>query len=330
VRRLAYAAAAVSAAALLACGGTEVLTSPKAKDIQPPPRDLPALPRSFEMTARRVEHVKLRIYNTGQVKTRGSFVSSIKSFASKVTLDVPAFLIKHPKKGLVLFDTGLSPLMETDPGKAMGRFNHFFVPFEAKNGQTLLAQLKRDGLDPADVRYVVISHAHLDHTGLIDGFPNAEVVVDRREWEAQRAKQSKKFDEHEIDPVQLERKLKLRLIDFSAAPQYGSFDHGVDLLGDGTVVLLELTGHTAGNMGAWINLDSGPVVLTGDASWILDNHQDLALPIKGHIFDLDRYWRRLYELRAAQEALPQLVIYPGHDLLPLKLQPRDDVSLAPF
>jgi hypothetical protein len=27
--------------------------------------------------------------------------------------------------------------------------------------------------------------------------------------------------------------------------------------------------------------------------------------------------------------LPQLVIFPGHDLMPLKLQPRPDISPAP-
>ena len=57
---------------------------------------------------------------------------------------------------------------------------HFFVPFEEKPGQDALAQLKADGVDPADVKTVIISHLHLDHTGAIDGFPNAEILVDKR------------------------------------------------------------------------------------------------------------------------------------------------------
>lgn len=326
MRKLALALALLG---LAACG-EEVLNSPKAKGIQPPPHDLPEIPRSFEMSNRRMQHLTVRVYNTGDVETHGSYVSSIKAWASKVKLDVPVFLIKHPKKGLVLFDTGLHPGMEKNPGKQMGWINHFFVPFEAMPGQNALAQLKADGVEPADVKYVIVSHLHLDHAGTIDGYPNAEVLVDKREWEAQKAKQAKKFDEHELDPVQLEHKLKLRLVDLSKEPSFGSFDHGLDLLGDGTIVLLDLSGHTPGNMGAWVNLDSGPVLFAGDATWILDNHQDLALPMKSHIFDLDAYWRRLYQLRAMQEAIPQLVIFPGHDLQPLKLQPREDVTLAPF
>ena len=314
----------------LAACGDDVLTSPKSKNVQPPPHDLPEIPRSFEMANRRMEHLTVRVYDTGSVETRGSYVSSIKAWSSKVKLDVPVFLIKHPRRGLVLFDTGLHPEMEKSPGKRMGWVNHFFVPFEAQPGQTALSQLKADGIDPAGVKTVIVSHLHLDHAGTIDGYPNAEVVVDKREWEAQKAKQAKSFDEHEVDPIALEHKLKLRLVDLSKEPAFGAFDHGLDLFGDGTVVLLDLSGHTAGNMGAWVNLDSGPILLTGDASCILDNHQDLALPMKSRIYDLTAYWRRLYQMRAMQEAIPQLVIFPGHDLQPLKLQPRDDVTLAPF
>lgn len=316
--------------ALLAACGEEVLTSPKAKDVQPPPRDLPSIPRSFEMAARHQDHVKVRVYDTGEVITHGSYVSSIKSWSAKVRLAVPVFLIKSPKHGLTLFDAGLSPEMAKSPGKAMGWINHFFVPFGQKPGQDAAAQLRADGVDLADVKRVVISHLHPDHTGAIEAFPNAEVLVDKREWEAQKARQAKSFNEHEVDPVSLEHKLKLRLVDLSSAPAYGAFDHGLDLFGDGSLVLLDLAGHTPGNMGAWINLDSGPILLAGDASWILDNHQDLALPLKSHIFDLNQYWRRLYEMRAMQEAIPQLVIFPGHDLDPLKIQPRDDVARAPF
>ena len=317
--------------ALCGCGG--VITPPKAPKPAPAPRDISEIPRSFSMmvmTHRRVDHLKMRVFNTGSVVTRGAAVSSMKSWTSKVKLDVPVFLIKHPTRGFVLFDTGLHPEFATDPGKRMGRFNHFFVPFTAARGQDAASQLKADGVDPAEVKFVVLSHLHLDHSGEIDAFPNATVLVDKREWLAQKEKQAKKKDEHEIDPNELEGKLKLRLVDLSSAPAYGSFDHAEDLFKDGTLFLIDLSGHTPGNMGLWASLDDGPVLLAGDASWILDNHQDLALPMKSHIFNLDQYWRRLYEMKYMQEAVPRLVIFPGHDMQPLVLQPRADVSLAPF
>lgn len=317
----------VLAALLLSgCGGGTV-TPPKAPKPAPAPKDIPAIPRSFALeqtTRRRVDGLKMRVINTGSAVVRGGAVSSMKSWMSKTKIDVPVFLIKHPKQGYVLFDTGLPPQIAEDPGKYMGRFNHFFVPFEQKKGQDAVAQLAAIGVKAEDVKWVVISHLHFDHAGMITAFPAATVLVDKREWNQQKLKKGSGF----IDPADVESRIHLQLVDLSSAPSYGSFDHGRDLFKDGSVFLLDLAGHTAGNMGLWASLDEGPVLLTGDASWILDNHQDLALPIKGHIFDLDQYWRRLYEMKYMQEALPRLVIFPGHDLQPLTLQPRPDVTLV--
>ena len=312
-------------AALCGCAGTPS-KPPVLKDI----RAVPPVFSQEILAHRKTDGLSVKIYNTASVMAYGRAVSELKSWTSKFRLDVPVFLIRHPKAGLILFDTGMHPDMETMPAKKMGRLNHFFVPFKSKPGQTIAAQLKADGTDPASVKWVVISHYHLDHAGSIESFPGATILVDKREWETQRAKQAAKFDERELDPASLEKKLKVSLIDFSASEPYGAFDHGFDLFHDGTVILLDLAGHTAGNMGAWVNLDSGPALFAGDATWIMDNHRDLALPVKGHIYDLNQYWRRLYMLRAMQEAVPQLVIFPGHDLTPLKLQPRPDITLVPF
>jgi hypothetical protein len=52
--------------------------------------------------------------------------------------------------------------------------------------QACVPAMKAAGFDPADVRYVIQSHLHLDHTGAlgaIDQFPNAEVIATRKEYE---------------------------------------------------------------------------------------------------------------------------------------------------
>jgi glyoxylase-like metal-dependent hydrolase (beta-lactamase superfamily II) len=323
---------AAAALALLACGPTQV-SSPKAPTPDARPRDIPAIPENFAeklIVRRKVSGLKMDVYETGTVETRGAAVSSLKSWMSKVTLDVPAFAIHHPTQGLVVFDTGLSPGFAADPGKTMGRLNHMVVPFEQKRGQDLASQLRAAGEDPARVKWVVLSHSHIDHVGGLAAFPDATVLVDKREWGWLKDRQAKKKDEHELDPEAVEARGKLRSVDLSTEPAFGAFDHGLDLFGDGSLFLVDLAGHTPGNMGLWANLDEGPVLLAGDASWILDNHEDLALPLKSHIFDVKQYWRRLYEMRDMQQAVPQLVIFPGHDLTPLKLHPRSDVALAPF
>jgi len=322
LRRLALLALAFTT---FGCG-ERLLITPTATAPVPAPRDIPAIPPAFAesiLAHRRVDGLKIRIYDTGLIIANGHDVSNIKSTESKARLPVPVFLIKHPTKGFVLFDTGIGP--------SSGQMSDCLrEPVEVKTGQDILSQLRASGVDPGQIAYVILSHLHREHAGAVTSFPSATVIVDKREWLEQKAKQMADHDANELDPAALEPALKLMPIDLSPEPHYGAFDHGFDLFGDGSIVLVDLSGHTAGSIGAWVNLDSGPVLLAGDATWLLDNHQDLAIPKESFIADVEKYWRRLYQMRAMQEAVTSLVIYPGHDLEILNLQPRADATLVPF
>ena len=47
----------------------------------------------------------------------------------------------------------------------------------------LIAALARHGLTTADIGTVFLSHLHFDHVNNIDLFPNARVLISRREWD---------------------------------------------------------------------------------------------------------------------------------------------------
>lgn len=276
---------------------------------------------------RKASGVTMTVFNTGSVRARGASVSSMKSWSAKVRLDVPVFLIRHPTQGTVLFDTGLS----TSSAKRLNSLlTGLAATFDSASGQDAASQLKAFGVDPSTVSWVILSHLHLDHAGSVDLFPNATVVVSKKEWEAQKARMSLKRSAREFDPAAHEGRLKLKLVGFDGAKPLGTFDRAVDLFEDGALFLIDLPGHTPGSIGAWVNLDGGPVLLAGDASWIVDNHMDLALPAARAIGDLDAYGRSLHAMRAMQEAVPRLVIFPGHDLTPRVLSGRPDLPLAVF
>lgn len=316
-------ARALGAALVLLCACASGPTKPlRFNDLRP----VPAVFAQALVNNQKTGGLGIRVYNTGSLVTRGAAVSELKSWYSKARLDFPAFLIHHPKEGLILFDTGFSPEMATNPAKVMGRLRYFLVPFEVKPGQNIRAQMIMDGVNPEEIRWVVISHLHSDHAGMIDAFPRAKVVVDRREWSYWKEHPPSNGPNYSA----LEKRLNPDLPNLVATPPFGAFDHGLDFLGDGTVFLVDLAGHTAGNMGLWVNLDSGPVLLAGDAAWVTENYRDMVLPLKNHIHDIKGYWRRLYMLRATQEAISDLVIFPGHDLSPLKLKPRPDITRAEF
>ncbi len=73
--------------------------------------------------------------------------------------------------GAVLFDTGYSDAAARRHGRT--------EPFLAEP----LAALRALGVQPEDVTHVVVSHGHWDHTGNVDKFPAAEVIIQAAELE---------------------------------------------------------------------------------------------------------------------------------------------------
>ncbi len=281
-------------------------------------KDLPAISPTFAeslVVNRKVDHVRLTVFDAADAVVPGDTVSSMKSPLSRVKLADPVFLIRHPVQGLILVDTGPGP---TPPGRKPRRF-------VSGPGQDIVSRLRRSGVDPSSIRCVISTHLHYDHAGMIAKFPNARWLVDVREWRAARAAQG--VDADYIDLRSLNGRLP-EAVDLSTAPSYGLFDHGRDLFGDGTVVLLDLSGHTAGNLGVWLNMDEGPVLITGGAADVWDNYNDLALPEKPREFDVKEYERRLREIHGMEQLLPDLMIIPSHDLSPMRLLERDDVAQA--
>jgi len=247
----------------------ETIAPAKTKDL---PRISPTFAESL-IVHRKVDHVRLRVFDTADAVVAGDTVSALKSPRSRVNLSDPVFLIQHPVQGLILVDTGPG---DTPAGREPRLFH-------SAPGDDIVSQLRRAGIEPGSVRVVISTHLHYDHAGRIAQFPNARWLVDVREWRAARAYDG--TDPDYINPQELQGRLP-EVVDLSTAPSYGLFDHGSDLFGDGTVVLLDMSGHTPGTLGVWLNMDEGPVLLTGGAAAVWDNYNDLALPAKPHVDDL--------------------------------------------
>jgi glyoxylase-like metal-dependent hydrolase (beta-lactamase superfamily II) len=303
-----------------------------------PPAGIREIPHTFALNMisdRRPKSVTLRVFNTGQARTRGEWVSSLKSFHSKLTLDVPAFLIRNSDEGYVLFDTGLDPVEGNRPlglydvvvplappeARLRPRFTH-----KQKKGQDLPSQLKAAGIRSADIRWVVLSRLDAEAAGMAMSFSSATFVVSRKEWEWRKSLAEERHRPMLL-PASLEQEGRLRLVDLHVAPALAAFENAVDLFEDGSIYLVSLPGRTPGNMGAWLNLDRGPVLLTGGAAYVVDNYLDLALPVRGFFTDLEDFWRSLHIISRMRKDVPQLIAVPGNDLTPLRILPRPDIVM---
>lgn len=287
-----------------------------------PKPDLPPFsdPRSSSLP------LKLHAFNTGSVKVLKGAVARGESWLKSVRMDVPAFVAEHPA-GLIVFDAGLPPEIAENPRKVMGLFNYLLVPFKMVPGQDLPGQMKASGLDPMKVEWVIVSHRHFDHLGSLKAFPNATVVLSKMEWEAAHGKVPGDWNSRRLSDYKFEDIPKLQLVDFSTAPAFGAFERGVDLLGDGSVILLEASGHTAGSMMAYLSLGPAGALLTGDASWMEMNYRIPAVQI--YAYDKELHWKRLWQIKSWKERKPGLLVLPGHDLGPLRRSPPSEITLHP-
>lgn len=212
----------------------------------------------------------------------------------RLRVPVPCFLIEHPQ-GAVLFDSGLHPQTQRDPDGRLGVVAKVFgVEFTA--GEEVSARLAGLGIDAGKVRYLINSHLHFDHTGGNEQIPNARLVVQRREWEAGH------------EPDQIARQFYYPH-DYDHGHDTLLVDGEHDLFGDGRIVCVPTHGHTPGHQSLRLRLDSGDVVLTGDACYLRRTLEGLHLP--SVVDDEEAMRLALLRLRALRDAGARLIF--GHD-----------------
>jgi glyoxylase-like metal-dependent hydrolase (beta-lactamase superfamily II) len=237
-------------------------------------------------------------------------VRSAASRGSHVPLPVGAFLLHHPEAGPVLVDTGVGLAAAQDLRGSFGRLNGaFFRALRTSPGQTLGAQLRARGVDPAAVGRVVMTHLHADHTSGMAELPSARFTVGAAEWPAATARGAARAG---FVASHLPDRARVDLVDLDAAgvPSAG-FGRTVDLLGDGSIRLVATPGHTPGHLSVLVRTAGRDVLLVGDALYTVANLEEGRLPFL--VPDARAYRASVAELRAHAAAHPDTLLVPMHD-----------------
>lgn len=228
--------------------------------------------------------------------------------ADKVSRWVPSvsYLVQHPTQGSMLLDTGVH-----EGECAYGAKPFFWVPCRATPGAGARAQLAARGLRATDLRYVLLSHFHGDHvSGLSDlvGQGPVRVLTTPQEWKAVNAG-LRLFDGYLPEQVDLDYQVTLAAL--AEAPAMPLLGPSVDLFGDGSVWLFSTTGHTRGQVGVLLNAQSGPVLLTFDASHLAANLEHRVPP--GVVVDRPAALDALDRLSAFVREYPKVKVLYGHE-----------------
>jgi N-acyl homoserine lactone hydrolase len=225
-------------------------------------------------------------------------------------IPVPAFLVEHPGVGPMLIDTGLHPSVAVDPKQNFGRMlAYYYRGLKMNAEQAVPAQLRARTLDAADIRFVLMTHMHVDHASAISEFPATTFVVSQQEWDQlESGKPTDGYVRRQYDFG-----FDFRTFDFDSpgTDSFATFGRSFDLFGDGSIRAVFTPGHTHGHTSYVLRLREREVLIACDAAYTMRTLEEDVLPYK--MADEHQFRRSLKEIQRYRERTPGALIIPGHD-----------------
>lgn len=192
----------------------------------------------------------------------------------KVELPILVSLIEHPKYGYILVDSGISQNYFDQIDDLSFLVSKLYNKIELDD-MSIAEQLKSKGIKETDIRYIILTHLHVEQVGGCLDFPNAIFFAS-----------NEAFDELEsLNELKAAKAGYLRSLlpeDFGKKTYFfedkplatlpvaaSRFKKVFDLLGDESILAVELPGHAAGHYGIFLNLGGNRYrFILGDAAYL--------------------------------------------------------------
>lgn len=174
-------------------------------------------------------------------------------------------LLVETNRELVLIDTGFGLNEVRDPQTRLSKFFLKQLQPDFKEELTAFRQIQRLGLDPRDVRHIVLTHLDFDHAGGLDDFPEAQVHMLKIERDYAFS-QKTWLDRQRYRPEQWGTKNNWKVYEPSDGESWFGFNRVHSLVGlPPEIVMVPLIGHTHGHVGIAVESKNKWLFNTGDA-----------------------------------------------------------------
>ena len=289
--------------AFVVCAGCATTKAPPPPDVSSPPIaiDRASLPGGT-----------LRVLPVASTEAPGHLVVQ-GGERGIVQLPVFVYVFEHPTEGVVLIDAGFPKRTGVSPADYPGKRMANTLGLSMEPGQAAVDRLDEAGIGAESVTHVVLTHMHPDHVGGIEDFPDATLVVTPSEWAARE--HGGALGKPDTSPFATHASVKELTLDAGA---YGPFAAHADLFGDGSLLVIDTPGHTAGHVSVLLNLPSRSFLFTGDAAWT-DAHWTPEPRMKSALVrgllehDWKANWDTQWRIRAFADAHPEVTIVAGHE-----------------
>lgn len=224
---------------------------------------------SVELTINKIP-VKIHAISTGSVSVKSKFRESKKTgvsaqldflFDKQFTEWMPiwVWVVEHPE-GVFIIDTGENTQVQEpnyfkSSGVLSNWLNKMLFRFKVEREEEIDKQLLKLNIIPKDVKVVILTHLHLDHIDGLKYFPNAEIIVNKLEWEKPYGNLPKLYPTW-LNPTLIELKEK-----------YESFLNAGFLTNNKDLIALHTPGHTNGHMSILLKTDTCDVLFAGDVCY---------------------------------------------------------------
>lgn len=225
--------------------------------------------------------------DVGTLTVRKSSLTHLRGFDQQVPAPIVMWVIRR-EDDIVVVDTGAH-----DSAFSAGMSYRSQTPAQRPG-----AALSAAGIDPERVRTVVVSHLHYDHAGNCAMFPNADLVVQRREFEYAHA------------PLPPHRRVYTSPALELAKDRWSIVDGDVELRAG--LRLMLTPGHTPGLQTVVVDTANGPCALASDTvpmfeNWAGDATTGERIPTSSFV-DLHAYYATLTRLEGTGAR-----VLPSHD-----------------